>query len=333
MKLPDRWLDYKPVGEVIPGTRFICFKVPLRVEMFTSIPNERHTTHDVLESIPNLGMIVNLTNTQNDTKYYNPRDWPATVNYLWLKTEGHVTPARHLLLQFCREINKFVKNDPDRLIGIHCTHGVNRTGFFVCAYMVLCLNIKPNDALKFFADGRGHKLERNNYIDAVVSYKDNVELKEQIKEPSKKKERIQKQSRWGNEEEKQPDHLEAVKAVSSYGEWRAAKRLREETETIHKNHHHHHHHHRHQHRDDYSQDNKKTSWRSGGGSIPQRSLNKPSHESYKRESSRIPRAHPDTNGYQPSRFNAPGRDTAISSLTSATTTSAVHNSRFKKSNV
>lgn len=36
----------------------------------------------------------------------------------------------------------------DKLIGIHCTHGVNRTGFFVCAYMVLCLNMKPNDALK-----------------------------------------------------------------------------------------------------------------------------------------------------------------------------------------
>lgn len=34
MKLPDRWLDYKPVGEVIPGTRFICFKVPLRVVSF-----------------------------------------------------------------------------------------------------------------------------------------------------------------------------------------------------------------------------------------------------------------------------------------------------------
>lgn len=31
MKLPDRWLDYKPVGDIIPGTRFICFKVPLRV--------------------------------------------------------------------------------------------------------------------------------------------------------------------------------------------------------------------------------------------------------------------------------------------------------------
>lgn len=34
MKLPDRWLDYKPVGEVITGTRFICFKVPLRIVSF-----------------------------------------------------------------------------------------------------------------------------------------------------------------------------------------------------------------------------------------------------------------------------------------------------------
>lgn len=94
--------------------------------MFTTIPNERHTTHDILESIPNLGMIVNLTNTQHDTKYYNPRDWPATVKYLWLKTEGHVTPARHLLLQFCREINTFLKNDPGEL----------KFMYFVCHLMV-----------------------------------------------------------------------------------------------------------------------------------------------------------------------------------------------------
>ena len=87
-------------------------------EMFKSIPDERHTTHDVLESIPNLGMIVNLTNTLTDKKYYNPRDWPATVNYLWLKTQGHLTPERHLLLQFCREINKFVKNDPGEFLFI-----------------------------------------------------------------------------------------------------------------------------------------------------------------------------------------------------------------------
>ena len=202
-----------------------------------------------------------------------------------------------------------------------------------------------------FADGRGHKLERNNYIDAVVSYKDNDELKEEIKAPYKK-ERIQRHSRWGNNEEQQqqPEHLESVKAVSSYGEWRAAKaaRLCEEAKTVEpiKKHHRHH-------RTDHSQDKNITSWRSG--SIPQGSLEEsssrkankrngsihygtftePPHKKYNRESSRISHSRSDNHGSQSSRFNAPGRETAISSSSSSSssaTTSAVHNSRFKKVN-
>lgn len=197
-----------------------------------------------------------------------------------------------------------------------------------------------------FADGRGHKLERNNYIDAVISYKDNEELKEAIKAPHKK-ERTSRHTRWGNEEQQQQP--ESVKAVSSYGEWRAAKaaRIREEAETIehtrkpHRSH-----------RADYSQDKNITSWRSGSipqgslnetsrrdrnnsrirnESIPQRSsFNEPSHTSYKRDSSRISHSRSDNHGSQSSRFNAPGRETAISSSSSSAT--AVHNSRFKKVN-
>ena len=176
-------------------------------------------------------------------------------------------------------------------------------------------------------------MERKNYIDAVVSYKDNVELKELIKAPYRKelikapyrKERIQKQSRWGNEEQTgKAEHVEAVKADSSYGAWKAARKLQEEAETNHKNHH----------RVDYSRDKNNTSWRSE--SIPQGSFNEPSHNSFKRDSARISRSRPENHGSQSSRFNAPGREAAISSSTSsssssaATTSSAVHNSRFKK---
>ncbi|CAO1401067.1 unnamed protein product [Diamesa hyperborea] len=106
-------------------------------------------------------------------------------------------------------------------------------------------------------------------------------------------------------------------------------------------------------RADYSQDKNITSWRSGSipqgslnetsrrdrnnsrirnnESIPQRSsFNEPSHTSYKRDSSRISHSRSDNHGSQSSRFNAPGRETAISSSSSSAT--AVHNSRFKKVN-
>lgn len=191
-------------------------------------------------------------------------------------------------------------------------------------------------------------MERQNYIDAVISYKDNDGLMEEIKAPHKK-ERINRHTRWGNDEQQQQQQPEEVKAVSSYGEWRASKaaKLREEAETVE-----HTRKPRRHHRADYSQDKNNANWLSGSipqgslketssrdrnnancrdGSIPQRSFNEPSHNSYKRKSSRISHSRTDNHGSQSSRFTAPGRETAISSSSSATT-SAVHNSRFKKAN-
>ncbi|TDG41615.1 hypothetical protein AWZ03_011968 [Drosophila navojoa] len=70
--IPDRWLNYRPIGERIAGTRFIAFKVPLRKNINESVDDEqlRLAPHSLLESVPNLGLIVDLTNTN---RYYNPQ--------------------------------------------------------------------------------------------------------------------------------------------------------------------------------------------------------------------------------------------------------------------
>ena len=36
----------------------------------------------------------------------------------------------------------------DLLIGVHCTHGVNRTGYLVCRYMIDKLDFQPKNAIE-----------------------------------------------------------------------------------------------------------------------------------------------------------------------------------------
>ena len=33
------------------------------------------------------------------------------------------------------------------MIGVHCTHGVNRTGYMVCCYMISKLGFAPDQAI------------------------------------------------------------------------------------------------------------------------------------------------------------------------------------------
>ncbi|XP_070493500.1 RNA/RNP complex-1-interacting phosphatase homolog [Chironomus tepperi] len=178
--IPDRWLDYSKIGNLVEGTQFIPFKVPLHQRICENLPERaRHTTHDIIEALPNVGLVINLTNTQKGTKYYEPNDWKSQgIDYKWIKVEGHVTPSQHLLVQFCHTVKQFLDTNPSKLIGIHCTHGLNRTGYFVCSYMVLVLSIPPNEAIKRFAEARGYEIERENYISSIKLHDSNSNLKQ-----------------------------------------------------------------------------------------------------------------------------------------------------------
>ena len=45
---------------------------------------------------------------------------------------------------------------PDKLVGVHCTHGLNRTGYLVCRYMIQELGVEPEEAIAAFDTARGH---------------------------------------------------------------------------------------------------------------------------------------------------------------------------------
>ena len=48
----------------------------------------------------------------------------------------------------------------DGLIGVHCTHGVNRTGYLICRYLIERLKWKPEDAI----------LGINSYISNIIRH-------------------------------------------------------------------------------------------------------------------------------------------------------------------
>ncbi|XP_017961852.2 RNA/RNP complex-1-interacting phosphatase, partial [Drosophila navojoa] len=167
--IPDRWLNYRPIGERIAGTRFIAFKVPLRKNINESVDDEqlRLAPHSLLESVPNLGLIVDLTNTN---RYYNPQTFlDLNVAHQKLMIPGHQTPTKQLAQRFCEYVTDFLDANPDndKLIGVHCTHGVNRTGYLICYFMITKMNMSPKLAIQTFADARGHKIERENYTESL----------------------------------------------------------------------------------------------------------------------------------------------------------------------
>ncbi|XP_051496718.1 RNA/RNP complex-1-interacting phosphatase [Apus apus] len=163
-----RWTEYVPLGRRVPGTRFIAFKVPLKKSFEKNLhPEERFSPRDLIKKIreqkEELGLIIDLTYT---TRYYGPEELPDTLCYSKILTMGREVPSSQTFSQFKCVVKKFLRDnkDNDKLIGVHCTHGLNRTGYLVCRYLIDVEGMEPNTAIELFNRARGHPIERTNYI-------------------------------------------------------------------------------------------------------------------------------------------------------------------------
>lgn len=161
--IPDRWIPYKACGKLIEGTRFICFKVPLKRSVQSSIPaSDIWDVKALIEAIPNLGGVIDLTNT---SRYYNPKELQENgVLYKKILLPGREIPPNQKVTEFVSAVDDILRNDARSVVGVHCTHGLNRTGYMVCRYMRDRLGIPARDAIKKFENARGYQIERDNYI-------------------------------------------------------------------------------------------------------------------------------------------------------------------------
>ena len=76
-------------------------------------------------------------------------------------TRGQELPSERVVHQFYRALASTSETD---LVGVHCTHGLNRTGYLVCRFLVEKRGWQPEEAIRVFDEARGHKQERENYL-------------------------------------------------------------------------------------------------------------------------------------------------------------------------
>ncbi|XP_015722610.2 uncharacterized protein LOC107316047 [Coturnix japonica] len=166
--IPEGWRSLTPVGQPIPGTRFIAFKVPLKGAINQRLtPTQKFTPKDLIAAMKalnvELGLIIDLTYT---TRYYEVKDLPKSVQYKKLYTVGLEVPDNATILQFKKWVRKFLWENArnEKLIGVHCTNGINRTGYLICRYLIDVEGWDPEAAIQAFGDARGHCMDGLIYL-------------------------------------------------------------------------------------------------------------------------------------------------------------------------
>ncbi|CAD5222753.1 unnamed protein product [Bursaphelenchus okinawaensis] len=158
-KIPSSWIPFKPLSDQIEGTRFIAFKTPLSEDRFEGSSldeDEQFTVNELVKQVSAKGNKLGLVVSCCSRLLYDPEE---------LETHGikHVQVA-HVLKESdkaIRTIKHFLDKHPDPgiLVGFHCLHGLNRTGFLVCSYMIKEMGFEPEEAISRFETARGHEIE------------------------------------------------------------------------------------------------------------------------------------------------------------------------------
>lgn len=171
-RIPDNWLDVAKMGTIVGPSRFVPLRVPLDAKY---LPQFYDQTEEVwtpgtfleLQKTQNLNvkMIIDLTNT---CKYYDGEHEfkDSGLEYVKLKIEGFNNPPDGRdVAKFMIIVDDFIARKPDGVIAVHCTHGLNRTGYLIVTYMVKRLGFTVTAALEAFRKARPPGLIKHMYVE------------------------------------------------------------------------------------------------------------------------------------------------------------------------
>lgn len=110
-----------------------------------------------------MGLLVDLTNT---TRFYDRNEIEKEgIKYVKLQCKGHgECPSTETTAMFIRLCDHFIEKNPTELIGVHCTHGFNRTGFLICAYLVEKMDWSVEAAVATFSQARAPGIYKGEYL-------------------------------------------------------------------------------------------------------------------------------------------------------------------------
>ncbi|XP_053237417.1 mRNA-capping enzyme isoform X2 [Podarcis raffonei] len=178
-KIPPRWLSCPRRGQPVAG-KFLPLKTMLGPKYDDQVAEEYRFHPSMLSNYlkslkVKMGLLIDLTNT---TRFYDRSDIEKDgITYIKLQCKGHgECPTADNTETFIRICEHFSNKNPTELIGVHCTHGFNRTGFLICAFLVEKLDWSIEAAVAIFAQARPPGIYKGDYLKELFRrYGDGVE--------------------------------------------------------------------------------------------------------------------------------------------------------------
>mmetsp|Transcript_28860 Transcript_28860/g.67228 ORF Transcript_28860/g.67228 Transcript_28860/m.67228 type:complete len:292 (+) Transcript_28860:106-981(+) len=173
-----QWVGCTCVGSNVPGTPIVPCKTPFEgpladraYEAGLITDGDWFGKEDLVKRCADqgtpIGLVVDLVNTYK--YYWGFSEETDGIEYQKVPIPGRSVPERALLEEVFDTIDSFVARRPEEYVAVHCTHGVNRTGFLVCAYLMTRAHLPQRQkAVAEFEKARGSKMDKQYLLEALL---------------------------------------------------------------------------------------------------------------------------------------------------------------------
>jgi hypothetical protein len=159
LKNEKKWRNTQSVGSRIEGT-------PLRGMKTLRQDDPEHSPSILEEKYPDIGAIIDIS---REPPPYDPQTFKR-IRYHKFPTVSKLPPTKKEVKAFIELVNKCImecRDTSESSVAVHCHYGFNRTGFFICSYMVEQLGFSIKDAVDLFGRSRTPGIRHPHFIDEL----------------------------------------------------------------------------------------------------------------------------------------------------------------------
>ncbi|KAI6660371.1 mRNA-capping enzyme-like [Oopsacas minuta] len=168
INLPESWLKCPRKGKLI-ADKFLPFKTPLCSDFSDLTQEKDRFPPSMLATLKHpLGLVINLTNSD---RFYSPKDLTTFgIDFMKIPCEGHKKPpTEEQTRKFIQTCTNHLNREKPKAVGVHCTHGFNRTGFLIVSYLVQEEDWGLSAAVQAFTEARPPGIYKQEYLNELCT--------------------------------------------------------------------------------------------------------------------------------------------------------------------
>lgn len=151
----------------IIANQVLACRVPLDPDKYKAdgwtVNTMLEKARSMLNPVPSKLLVINLSATD---KYYNAEKEYPGVEFAHMLLRGRTVPSNEDVKVFIAEMNDAIAKGMGVIV--HCTHGLNRTGYMLCKWLMSAKGWTANQALEYFAVVRSPGIMRENIREGLL---------------------------------------------------------------------------------------------------------------------------------------------------------------------